>query len=123
MCEPWIVSDARRSDCPIACTLDLVGDKWTLLVLRDLLFFGKRRFDEFASSPEGIATNVLSDRLARLEREQLVARERDPDDARRVLYSPTERAKSLRPVLRAIVQWGLDNVEGTRVYPGARGQR
>jgi len=53
----------RRSGCPIAGTLDLLGDKWTLLVVRDLMFYGKRRFAEFLTSPEGIATNILADRL------------------------------------------------------------
>jgi DNA-binding HxlR family transcriptional regulator len=108
----------RRSDCPVACVLDLVGDRWTLLVLRDL-FLGKRRFDEFRRSPEGIATNVLSDRLARLEREGLVTRHRDEEDARRVLYALTPRGKSLGPVMRAIARWGLEHVEGTRTLPGA----
>lgn len=108
----------RRSDCPVACVLDLVGDRWTLLVLRDL-FLGKRRFDEFRRSPEGIATNVLSDRLARLEREGFVTRHRDPEDARRVLYALTPRGKSLDPVMRAIARWGLEHLEGTRGLPGA----
>ncbi len=56
----------RRSNCPVACTLDLVGDRWTLLVVRDLIW-GKTRFDEFLASPEGIATNILSSRLRLLE--------------------------------------------------------
>ena len=114
----------RRSDCPIACTLDLVGDRWTLLVLRDL-FGGKRRFDEFLASPEHIATNVLSERLARLERERLVTRERDPDDGRRVVYRLTERGKSLGAVMRAIADWGLAHLEGTSTdrFDSMRGKR
>jgi len=62
----------RRSVCPIATTLDLLGDKWTLLVVRDLLFVGKRRFGEFLESPEGIPTNILTDRLRRLEEHGVV---------------------------------------------------
>lgn len=103
---------ARRSDCPVASTLDLVGDRWTLLVLRDL-FGGKRRFDEFVSSPEAIATNVLSERLARLERERLVVRQRDTEDGRRVIYQLTARGKSLQPVITALRDWGLAHIEGT----------
>ena len=118
-----MTSQGRRSDCPIACALDLVGDRWTLLVLRDLLLLGKTRFDEFLASPEGIATNILSDRLARLEEEQLVERSRDPDDGRRVIYRVTERGKSFAPVLTAMRDWGLRNVEGTRVFAPARGKR
>jgi DNA-binding HxlR family transcriptional regulator len=102
----------RRSSCPVASTLDLVGDRWTLLVLRDL-FGGKRRFDEFLGSPEAIATNILSERLARLERERLVVRARDPDDGRRILYELTARGRSLQPVLVALRDWGLVNIEGT----------
>jgi DNA-binding HxlR family transcriptional regulator len=113
------VSEDRRSECPIACTLDLVGDRWTLLVLRDV-FLGKRRFDEFLASPEGIATNILSDRLARLERDGLVERQRDPDDGRRFIYKPTARGKSLAPVLVAIRNWGLEHVEGTKLLPDAK---
>jgi len=96
----------------VACTLDLIGDRWSLLVLRDL-FGGKRRFDEFLASPEGIATNVLTERLARLERERLVTRERDPDDGRRVVYELTQRGRSLSSVLGAIRDWGLRHVPET----------
>ena len=62
----------RRSNCPIACTLDIIGDKWTLLVLRDLFVFKKSRFEQFLDSPEKIATNILTDRLQRLEKAGLV---------------------------------------------------
>ena len=103
---------ARRSSCPIACTLDLVGDRWTLLVLRDL-FGSKRSFDAFLASPEGIATNVLADRLAKLERDGLVTRCRDLHDGRRVVYQLTRRGRSFAPVMRALRDWGLAHVPGT----------
>jgi DNA-binding HxlR family transcriptional regulator len=105
--------DERRSDCPIACTLDLIGDRWTLVVLRDL-FAGKSRFDELASA-EQIATNILSERLARLEREGMLDRASDPDDARRAIYTLTARGRSLAPVLQAVATWGLEHVRGTRM--------
>lgn len=98
-----------RSSCPIAHALDLVGDRWTLLVLRDLLFGAKRRFTELLSSPEGIATNVLADRLRRLEEAGVIARATDPDDGRRALYRPTEKGLDLAPTLIEMVLWGLDH--------------
>lgn len=98
-----------RSECPIAFALDLVGDRWTLLVLRDLLFGGKLRFTELLSSREGIATNVLTDRLRRLEEAGLVARAPDPDDGRKALYRPTESGLALAPILIEMVLWGIDH--------------
>lgn len=102
----------RRSTCPVASTLELIGDRWTLLIVRDL-FGGKRRFDEFLDSPERIATNVLSDRLARLVAEDLVAREPDPNDGRRTLYRLTARGRSLGPVMGVMRDWGLKHLDGT----------
>jgi DNA-binding HxlR family transcriptional regulator len=61
------MTQAQRSPCPIACTLDLIGDRWTLLIVRDMMFFGKQRFEEFLESPEGISTNILTSRLKSLE--------------------------------------------------------
>lgn len=104
--------DDWRSNCPIACTLDLIGDRWTLLVLRDLLL-GSHYFDEFLASGEGIATNILGDRLRKLERDGFVTRARDEVDARRFRYALTERGKSLKPVLLALAQWGIAHIEGT----------
>ncbi len=102
----------KRSVCPVACTLDLLGDKWTLLVVRDLLC-GKTRFKEFLGSPEGIATNILTDRLKRLVGANLVhtrpSAEREGADE----YELTERGLALMPVLSAIRDWGLANVKGT----------
>ncbi|MCB9914615.1 MAG: helix-turn-helix transcriptional regulator [Planctomycetes bacterium] len=103
-----MTSPQRRSNCPLAFALDLFGDRWSLLVLRDLVFAGKRRFSEFAASPEGIATNVLSDRLRRLEEAGLLRREPDPEDGRKVLYSLTETGFGLTPALCELVLWGLD---------------
>lgn len=102
----------HESSCPIAKTLDVLGDRWTLLVLRDFLFLGKRRFSEFAGSPEGIASNVLSDRLRRLEEEGLAESEPDPEDGRRVLYRPTEKAADLIPLLLDMIEWGMKHESG-----------
>jgi DNA-binding HxlR family transcriptional regulator len=96
----------RRSRCPIAFSLDVFGDRWTLLVLRDMTFFGRRYFHEFLDAGEGIATNILSDRLDRLEAGGVIAKERDPDDRRRNVYRLTEKGADVIPVLLDLVVWG-----------------
>ncbi len=97
---------APRSKCPISCSLELFGDRWTLLVLRDLLFLGKQRFREFLDSPEGIASNILTDRLRRLERAGLIERTPDQNDKRRNLYAATPSGRDLAPILTEIANWG-----------------
>lgn len=94
-----------RSHCPIAFALEIFGDRWTLLVLRDLLFKGKKRYKEFLASEEEIATNVLAERLRRLEREGLVTRLRPPGGGRQFVYRPTAKALDLLPVLLEISVW------------------
>ncbi len=103
----------RRSDCPISCALDLIGDRWTLIVLRDLLFFNKTRFDEFLESPEKISTSVLTDRLHKLERAGLIEKAPYSSHRLRMSYSATEKGKALIPVLNEIVAWGRRNIENT----------
>lgn len=97
----------RRSDCPIACALDLIGDRWTLIVLRDLIIARKRYFQELLQGNEGIATNILASRLKVLEAAGLVTRRVDPAHARRVIYAPTERALDLLPALLELARWSL----------------
>ena len=100
---------ARRSNCPIACALDLIGDKWTLIVLRDLIMARKRYFQELLEGNEGIATNILASRLKLLEAAGLVTRRADPAQARRVIYAPTEKALDLLPVLIELMRWSMKN--------------
>lgn len=95
----------RRSDCPISYALDLFGDKWTLLIIRDMLFKKKRRFGQFAESEEKISTNILADRLTRLEVEGLVTREADPENGRQVVYALTTKALDLAPMLIEMILW------------------
>lgn len=102
----------RRSRCPIACTLDLIGDKWTLLVVRDLMS-GKSQFKEFLASPEGIATNILAQRLARLTENGLVERYATSQIAGREAYRLTEKGRSLRSLLVHMTDWGLQHVDGS----------
>ena len=103
----------RRSPCPLACTLDLIGDKWTLLVVRDLAC-GKTQFNEMCRSPEGIATNILADRLARLVESGLAEKFAPADQPGRDAYRLTAKGKSLGPVLAAVAAWGLANIKGTK---------
>ena len=105
----------RRSECPIACSLDVLGDRWTLLVVRDLLD-GKRRFRDFETSAEGIPTNILTDRLKRLVAAGLAERQQ-PEGSRRYEYVPTKRATDLRPVLIAVAKWGNTHIPNTWVPP------
>lgn len=95
----------RRSGCPISVALEAVGDPWSLLVIRDLMFKGLQSFREFQDAGEGIASNILSDRLARLEACGIVTKRPDPDDARRVRYRLTEKGIDLAPILVEMVLW------------------
>lgn len=95
-----------RSGCPINFGLEIFGDKWTLLILRDLLMQGKSSFGEFQASEEGIASNILSERLLRLEQAGLVRRHAVKDDARLVRYVPTDACRALLSVLVEMAYWG-----------------
>lgn len=114
--------DARRSPCPIGATLDLVGDRWSLLILRDL-FAGKSLFSEFRASPEKIASNILAARLVSLEAAGFIARDAPADTPHRPRYSLTPLGRSLEPVLWAVTDWGLAHIQGTaaRITPPAPG--
>ena len=99
----------RRSTCPISFALDFIGDKWTLVVLRDLILAGKRYYQEFLESPESIATNILAARLKLLEAAGMVTRKADPAHGRRVVYTPTSKALDLLPVMLELVRWGASH--------------
>jgi len=94
------------SGCPIDYALDIFGDRWTLLVIRDLVFGGKRHFREFIESPEGIASNILASRLKKLEQRGVISRRADPENRKQVVYELTEKGVDLIPVLLEIVRWG-----------------
>ena len=108
----------KRSSCPIASTLDIVGDKWTLVIIRDLLA-GKRRYNQFCASPEGIPTNLLAARLRRLEAQGLVEKEPYQARPRRYAYRLTSAGRALLPVLQEICRWANANIEGTWTPPEA----
>jgi len=102
-----------RSTCPVACTLDIVGDKWTLLIVRDL-FAGKKTYGDFQQSPEKIPTNILADRLKRLQRHGIVTRRPYQERPVRYEYLLTPKGKELGPVLKAMVKWGEKHVPGSK---------
>ena len=109
---------SRRSQCPIAFSLDLFGDRWTLLILRDMVFMGHRYFRDFLESGEGIATNVLSERLGRLERAGIIFKKRDSKDRRRNLYLLTEPGLDMIPILLELIVWGANHDPRTPVTEG-----
>ncbi len=101
------MSDAQRSGCPINLTLEVLGDRWSLLVIRDIMFGNRRHFRELLKgSEEGIASNILADRLHRLVDEGLLSRAGDPSHRQKAVYSLTERAIELVPVLAQMGAWG-----------------
>jgi len=105
----------KRSTCPISFALEIFGDRWTLLVLRDLLLKSRRRYRELLAGEEGIATNVLADRLRRLEQKGLIRKEQDQQDARQYVYKPTRLAVSVVPMLIEMTVWGARNSKDTTV--------
>ena len=107
----------RRSDCPISVTLEALGDSWSLLIVRDLMFFGRKTYNEFLNTGEKIATNILADRLQRLETSGIIVKQRDPDDARRYIYRLTEKGIDLAPMLVEVVLWAARH-ESADAPPG-----
>lgn len=95
-----------RSGCPVSISLELLGDRWSLLIIRDLMVRGFRRFKDFQESGEGIATNILADRLQKLERRGIISAEPDEADARKLNYRLTEKGIDLAPLLLEMLIWG-----------------
>jgi DNA-binding HxlR family transcriptional regulator len=100
------VESKRRSGCPVSISLEILGDRWSLLIIRDLMVRGLRRFREFQQSGEGIATNILTDRLQKLELAGIITAEVDECDARCLNYRLTEKGIDLAPVLLELLIWG-----------------
>ena len=104
-----------RSGCPIASTLDLVGDKWSLLIVRDLLH-GKATYGELANSPERIPTNILADRLKRMADAGLIVSSAYQERPVRYVYNLSAKGEALGEVLLALVHWGKSHIRGTKTY-------
>lgn len=96
----------HRSACPLNAALEVFGDRWTLLIVRDLMFHGKSGYTEFLSSDEGISTNILAERLKLLEAEGIVEGRRDPANRRKIVYRLTPKGIDLAPVLTELIVWG-----------------
>ena len=100
-----------RSNCPVNFGLETFGDKWSLLIVRDIVFWGKKTYGDFLNSDEGIASNILASRLAQLEENGIVRREKNPSDKRKDLFSLTEKGMELIPLLVEIVAWSGKLIE------------
>jgi DNA-binding HxlR family transcriptional regulator len=107
----------QRSTCPVSTSLDVLGDKWTLLILRDMLFAGKSTYGQFLQSAEKMATNILADRLAALEANGLVTKAVAADKKSKFTYRLTEKGLDIVPLLVELVLWGANHC-ATIVSPG-----
>jgi DNA-binding HxlR family transcriptional regulator len=96
----------KRSDCPISCSLDVFGDKWSLLIIRDVMLRGKMSYSEFLESEEKIATNILVNRLGVLESEKILVKEVSPKNKSKNIYSLTQKGADLLPIVIEIMDWG-----------------
>jgi len=94
-----------RSNCPINFAVETFGDKWTLLVIRDLMFKGKRHYSDFLASDEKISTNILADRLQKLEFKGVISKSTDPENASKYIYSLTEKGQALLPAMIEVTAW------------------
>lgn len=109
------MSRPNRSDCPYTFALDHFGDKWSLLILRDMIFFDKKYNSDFAESEEKIATNILAERLVRLKKDGLIKSSRDKENGRKIIYTPTPKTLDLIPMMLEIIKWSVKHDPNTRV--------
>ncbi|MBN1987548.1 MAG: helix-turn-helix transcriptional regulator [Prolixibacteraceae bacterium] len=96
----------KRSDCPISCSLDVFGDKWSLLIIRDIMLRGKMSYSEFLESEEKIATNILVNRLKVLEEENILSKSVSPANKSKFIYRLTQKGVDLLPIVIEIMDWG-----------------
>jgi DNA-binding HxlR family transcriptional regulator len=107
----------RRSDCPINFALELFGDPWSLILIRDIVYFGKKTYGEFLASEEGMATNILASRLAHLEHQDILVKQRSETDKRKEEYVLTEKGLDLIPVLVDMANWSAQYDPHTAAPP------
>ena len=105
-------SKPRRSTCPVNAALEVLGDRWSLLVVRNLMFGGARHFSDLLAAPEGIATNILARRLTALQQAGVVVARPDPADGRSRIYGLTEKGVALAPVVLELGRWGMTHEDG-----------
>jgi len=106
-----------RSQCAIANGLEILGDRWTLLIIRDLMFTNRREFGHFMQAGEGISTNILSDRLQRLQCHGVITKEAHPEHGRKFIYQLTDKGLKLAPMVIELTLWGNETIEDTFVPP------
>ncbi len=111
------MTTGRRSDCPISWALDIFGDRWSLLVVRDLLFEGKVHYGEFLESEERVSTNILADRLRTLQAHGLIDKRVDPEHAGKFVYSLTRKGRDLAPMLVELILWSAEYDPETAASP------
>lgn len=99
----------RRSGCPVNFAVESLGDKWSLIIVRDMIFWGKKTYGDFLKSDERIATNILADRLAFLEKEGILTKSPDSTDKRKEVYGLTEKGIDLIPMLLEMIVWSAKN--------------
>ena len=99
-----------RSTCPISSALDIIGDKWSLLIIRDMMFSGKRTYTEFNNSSEKISTDILSSRLVKLNELDIITKGKIPGNKKTNIYTLTQKGRELLPILLEIAQWSDTNL-------------
>jgi DNA-binding HxlR family transcriptional regulator len=102
-------SSEHTMRCPVGYALEMFGDRWSLLLIRDMLVRGKRRYSEFLNSEEGISTNILAARLKQMQKRGLIDKFPDPKDGKASIYLLTDKGVRLTPILMEIIRWGLEN--------------
>ncbi len=112
-----MLASDQWNGCPVRFGMGVFGDKWTLLIIRDLMFKGKRHFGEFHDSEEGISTNILSDRLSKLERNGILLKQRDSKNQAKYIYSLSDKGLDLIPMMLAMIDWAERYDENTAVPP------
>ncbi|HSW97252.1 MAG TPA: helix-turn-helix domain-containing protein [Candidatus Saccharimonadales bacterium] len=95
----------NRSECPLSGFLDILGDKWSLLIVRDMMFNGKKTFGEFLQAPEGIASNILTSRLVLLEKNGFIEKLKNPENKKVPIYKLTHKGRELQPILVEVYLW------------------
>lgn len=99
-----------RSNCQISCALDVIGDKWSILIIRDILIFGKKTFKDFVNSNEKIATNILSLRLKKLEHLDIISKNNHPTNKKVFNYKLTKSGEALLPILKELAFWSNEHI-------------
>lgn len=109
--------NTRRSQCPLANGLEILGDRWTLLIIRDLMFTNRREFGHFLKSGEGIATNILTDRLDKLQCFGIISKQPHTEHGKKFIYDLTEQGLKLAPTIIELTLWSFDTVQNTQMPP------